>query len=99
MISNENRTLYFSGDTNIMADMQWFEEFHKPEIGILIAGDHFTMDMELTAFAAPEFFNFKTIISRHYKTFPFLGKSVDLVIKKLPQVSIIEPKVLEAIIL
>ena len=99
MISHENRTIYFSGDTDIMADMQWFEEVHKPEIGILSAGGHFTMDMERTAFAASKFFNFKTIIPCHYKTFPLLEQSADLLIRKLPEVSIIEPTVLVPIIL
>ena len=82
-----------------MTDMQWFEEFHKPEIGILIAGGHFTMDMERTAFAASRFFNFKTIIPCNYKTLPFLEQCAELLTKKLPQVSIIKPKVLEAILL
>ena len=99
MISYNNRTIYFSGDTDIMADMQWFEEVHRPEIGILSAGGHFTMDMERVAFAASRFFNFKTIIPCHYKTFPFLEQSADLLVKKLPEVSIMEPEVLVPIIL
>jgi hypothetical protein len=49
MIRGEDRTIYFSGDTDVMADMGIFEELHHPEIGILCAGGHFTMDMERAA--------------------------------------------------
>ena len=52
MIAGEGRTIYFSGDTDVMADMGVFEDLHHPEIGILCAGGHFTMDMERAAFAA-----------------------------------------------
>jgi L-ascorbate metabolism protein UlaG (beta-lactamase superfamily) len=77
MIEGEGRTIYFSGDTDVMADMALFEELHRPEIGILCAGGHFTMDMKRAAFAAKKFFNFKTVIPCHYKTFPLLEQSAE----------------------
>ena len=72
MITHAGRTIYLSGDTDIMADMEWMGELHKPEIGILCAGGHFTMDMARAAYAAKKYFNFKTVIPCHYKTFPLL---------------------------
>ena len=45
MIAGEGHVIYASGDTDIMADMDWFGDYYKPDIGILCAGGHFTMDM------------------------------------------------------
>ena len=94
MIEHGGRTIYFSGDTDVMADMGLFEELHHPEIGILCAGGHFTMDMKRAAFAARKFFNFKTVIPCHYKTFPLLEQSADALKQGLPGVDVIEPEVL-----
>ena len=97
MINGENRSIYFSGDTDIMADMAWFNELHSPEIGLLSAGGHFTMDMKRAAFAAKKFFKFKTVIPCHFKTFPILEQSATDLIKQLPNVRVIEPEVLRTI--
>ena len=35
MIAAEGHVIYHSGDTDIMADMGWFGEYYKPDIGIL----------------------------------------------------------------
>ena len=99
MISYNERTIYFSGDTDIMADMEWFGEFHNPEIGILSSGGHFTMDMSRAAFAARKYFNFKTLIPCHYKTFPILEQNAEVLVKSLPEVNVIEPQVLKTIFL
>lgn len=99
MITYNNRTIYFSGDTDIMADMDWFGELHNPEIGILSAGGHYTMDMSRAAFAANKYFNFKTVIPCHYKTFPVLEQDAEVLIKSLPNSRVIEPIVLETITL
>ena len=97
MIAGEGRTIYFSGDTDVMADMGVFEELHHPEIGILCAGGHFTMDMERAAFAARRFFNFKTVIPCHYKTFPLLEQSADVLKAGLPGVDVLTPEVMEPV--
>ena len=94
MIKGEDQTIYVSGDTDVMADMAIFEALHKPDIGILCAGGHFTMDMKRAAYAANTFFNFKTIIPCHYKTFPLLEHSADHLIKAVPQANVIEPEVM-----
>lgn len=97
MIEHEGRTIYVSGDTDVMADMKIFNDLHAPEIGILSAGGHFTMDMRRAAYAAKTFFDFKTIIPCHYRTFPLLEQSAQALTEALPGVNVIEPTVLEAI--
>lgn len=94
MIEHAGRTIYFSGDTDVMADMGVFEALHQPEIGILCAGGHFTMDMKRAAFAAKTFFNFKTVIPCHYKTFPLLAQSAEVMKAALPGVNVLELEVM-----
>lgn len=97
VIRGEGKTIYFSGDTTVMADMGWIGEFYKPDIGILSAGGYYTMDMALAGFAAKKYFNFKTVIPCHYRTFPALEQSADKLAAALPGVDVIEPQVLQAI--
>jgi L-ascorbate metabolism protein UlaG (beta-lactamase superfamily) len=77
MIAHGGKTLYAAGDTDVMADMGVFAELHAPDYGILPIGGHFTMDARRAAFAAKKFFDFKTVIPCHYKTFPLLAQSAD----------------------
>ncbi|MCX8509073.1 MAG: hydrolase, partial [Rhodobacteraceae bacterium] len=93
-IAGEGHTLYVSGDTDIMADMEWMGQLHAPDIGILCAGGHFTMGMKRAAGAARRYFNFKTLIPCHYRTFPILEQSAAAMAEALPGVRVIEPEVL-----
>ncbi|MEM6886870.1 MAG: metal-dependent hydrolase [Pseudomonadota bacterium] len=97
IIEGEGHCLYASGDTGLMADMEWIGAYHKPDIGILSAGGHFTMDMQAAAFAAERWFDFKTVIPVHYRTFELLEQSADALKAGLPGVEVIEPQVLEPI--
>lgn len=97
MIEHGGRTIYLSGDTDVMADMGVFQALHAPEIGILCAGGHFTMDMRRAAYAAKTFFDFKTVIPCHYRTFDALEQNADALVAGLPGVDVIEPQVMEAI--
>ncbi|AVO39888.1 metal-dependent hydrolase [Pukyongiella litopenaei] len=97
MLRAEGRTVYASGDTDIMADMAWMGEYYAPDVGILSAGGHFTMDMKAAAWAAKKYFNFSTVIPGHYRTFPILEQSAQVLADGLPGVDVIEPQVLEAI--
>jgi L-ascorbate metabolism protein UlaG (beta-lactamase superfamily) len=97
MIAGEGHTIYFTGDTDIMADMAWMGELHAPDIGILCAGGHYTMDMERAAWAAKKYFNFKTVIPCHYKTFPILAQSAEPMVKALPGVNVLTPEVMETV--
>ncbi len=97
MISGESKTIYVSGDTDVMADMEIFNDLHSPDIGLLSCGGYFTMDMRRAAYAANKYFNFKTVIPCHYKTFPMLEQSADTLIEALPKVDVIEPEVMTPI--
>ncbi|WP_264210283.1 metal-dependent hydrolase [Leisingera thetidis] len=97
MLMAEGKTVYISGDTAIMADMEWMGDYYKPDAGILSAGGHFTMDMKQAAYAAKRYFNFKTVIPCHYKSFPVLEQDAKDLIAGLPGVEVIEPEVMKAI--
>ncbi len=99
IIKGEGHTIYFSGDTGIMADMDWIGDFYKPDIGILSAGGHYTMGMAEAAYAAKRYFNFKTVIPCHYRTFGLLEDSAQALTDGLPGVDVIEPQVMAAIII
>jgi L-ascorbate metabolism protein UlaG (beta-lactamase superfamily) len=99
MIEAEGHVIYFSGDTDVMADMKVFNDLHRPDIGILCSGGHFTMDMRRAAYAAKTFFEFKTVIPCHYRTFPLLEQSAAALKDALPGVDVIEPEVLDPITL
>lgn len=99
IIRGEGKTIYFSSDTTIMADMAWIGEYYKPDIGMLSAGGYYTMDMEMAAWAAAKYFDFKTVIPMHYRTFPALAQSAETLAAGLPGVKVIEPEVLEPIAL
>lgn len=97
MIRAEGKTLYCSGDTDIMADMEWMGDYYKPDIGIMSSGGYFTMDMDKVAYAAKRYFNFKTLIPAHYRTFPLLEQSAEKLVAALPGVAVIEPEVMQPI--
>jgi L-ascorbate metabolism protein UlaG (beta-lactamase superfamily) len=94
MLRGEGHTVYLSGDTDIMADMAWMGEYYNPDIGILSAGGHFTMDMKAAAWAAGKYFDFKTVIPCHYKTYPILEQNAEDLVAGLPGVPVIEPQLL-----
>ena len=96
MIAGEGRTVYVSGDTDVTADMGVWNDLHHPDVGLLCAGGHFTMDMARAAYAARTFFDFRTVIPCHYRTFPLLEQSAATLIKNLPGVQVIEPEVMVA---
>ena len=97
VLRSEGKCVYVSGDTDIMADMAWMGEYYAPDIGILSAGGHFTMDMNATAWAAKKYFDFKTLIPVHYKTFPILEQSAEPLRVALPEVNVLSPEVMETI--
>ena len=97
VLSHGGRSAYIAGDTDVMMDMELIEDIHHPEIGILPVGGHFTMDVARAIYAANRFFNFKTIIPCHYKTFPLLEQSAEKMIAALPDAQIIEPEIMSPI--
>jgi len=99
MIAGEGHVIYATGDTDIMADMEWMGEVHQPDIGLMCAGGHFTMDMARASYAAQRYFNFRTVIPCHYRTFPRLEQSAALMKEVLTGVNVIEPEVLQPIVI
>ncbi len=99
ILKDAAHTLYFSGDTAIMADMEWIGDLYKPDIGILSAGGLFTMDMTGAAYAARRYFEFKTVIPCHYRTFPPLEQDAEALKAGLPGVHVVEPEILKPILL
>jgi L-ascorbate metabolism protein UlaG (beta-lactamase superfamily) len=97
MIAGEGHVIYATGDTDIMADMEWMGDVHRPDIGLLCSGGHFTMDMARASYAAQRYFNFSTVIPCHYRTFPLLEQSAALMKEVLTGVEVIEPEVLQPI--
>ena len=94
IIRGEGHAIYHSGDTDIMADMDWIGDYHKPDIGILSAGGFYTMDMAGAAYAARRYFDFRTVIPCHYRTFEALAQDAQPLIEGLPGVDVIEPQVM-----
>lgn len=99
MIKGEGRMIYVSGDTDIMADMDWMGDFYNPDIGILCCGGHYTMGMEGAAYAAKRYFDFTTVIPCHYGTFPMLAQSAQPLVDALPDIDVRIPAVMETIVL
>ena len=97
MIAGDGHVIYASGDTDIMADMEWMGEYHQPDIGILSCGGHFTMDMARAAWAAKRYFNFKTVIPSHFRTMPILEQDVAPLRAALPGVDVIDPVIMQGI--
>jgi L-ascorbate metabolism protein UlaG (beta-lactamase superfamily) len=98
MIAGEGEVIYVSGDTDLMADMEWMADYHKPTIGILSAGGHYTMDMARAAYACRRWFRFHTVIPCHYRTFGALAQDAhELVAGVMPGTRVLEPQVMEAV--
>lgn len=97
IIEGEGRGVYVSGDTDVMADMKVWADIHAPDVGILCAGGHYTMDMKRAAYAASKLFSFQTVIPYHYKTFPLLEQSAEPMKAALPGVTVLDPAVMETV--
>jgi L-ascorbate metabolism protein UlaG (beta-lactamase superfamily) len=89
----EGKTIYHMGDTAIFSDMALINELHKPEIGFVPIGDHFTMGAKAAALACRRYFQFETIVPCHYGTFPVLDQSPDKFIAEMGGANVVVPKV------
>ena len=97
MIAGEGHVIYVSGDTAVMADMDWMAEIYRPDIGILCCGGHYTMDITGAAWAARRYFDFRTVIPCHYRTFGLLAQDAAPLRAALPDVDVRLPEVMEAV--
>jgi L-ascorbate metabolism protein UlaG (beta-lactamase superfamily) len=77
--------------------MALVQALHRPDIGILPIGGHYTMDATRAAFACKRFFDFRAVIPCHYKTFPLLAQSAQPFIEKVAPTRVIAPEVMESV--
>ncbi len=78
-----DRTIYFSGDTNIFSDMKLISDLYDPDLALLPIGDHFTMGPREAA-RAMQFLDVDQVIPVHYGTFDVLTGTPEKLRKHLP---------------
>ena len=71
VISNQEGSFYYSGDTALTLDMQLIPRWADLSFAVLPIGDNFTMDAEDAAIAAT-FCGAKKVVGVHYDTFGFI---------------------------
>ena len=67
----DDRTIYFAGDTDVFGDMRLIGEIYRPEIAFLPIGDRFTMGPQGAARACA-LLGVKQVVPMHWGTFPRL---------------------------
>jgi L-ascorbate metabolism protein UlaG (beta-lactamase superfamily) len=67
----DERTIYFSGDTNVFSDMQLIEKLYRPDLSFIPIGDLYTMGPREAALAC-RLLKSKKVIPMHFGTFPAL---------------------------
>jgi L-ascorbate metabolism protein UlaG (beta-lactamase superfamily) len=67
----DQRTIYFAGDTSLFGDMQLIGEMYRPDIAFLPIGDRFTMGPEAAARAC-RLLGVRQVVPMHWGTFPIL---------------------------
>jgi L-ascorbate metabolism protein UlaG (beta-lactamase superfamily) len=67
----DQRTIYYAGDTDVFSDMGLIGEMYRPEIAFLPIGDRFTMGPAGAARACA-MLGVKQVIPMHWGTFPLL---------------------------
>jgi L-ascorbate metabolism protein UlaG (beta-lactamase superfamily) len=88
----DNRAVYFAGDTAIFGDMRLIRDLHAPEIAFLPIGDYYTMDPAAAARAC-ELLGVRQVVPMHYGTFPALTGTPEA-LKKL-----VEPMGVDVLVL
>ncbi len=76
IVSDGKNTIYYSGDTSIMSDMEIFGKINNISIAILPVGGTFTMDVKDVPYAM-KMLNAKKIIPMHYNTFPLINADIN----------------------
>lgn len=71
ILSSENESVYYSGDTSLMLDMQLIPHFAKLNVAIFPIGGNFTMDVK-DALKASDFVQCNNIIGVHFDTFGYI---------------------------
>jgi L-ascorbate metabolism protein UlaG (beta-lactamase superfamily) len=74
-LEDETRVVY-TGDTDVMGDMDLVRQLHKPDVAIMPIGGHYTMGPAGAARAA-KMLGVRAVIPVHYGTFPILTGTPD----------------------
>jgi L-ascorbate metabolism protein UlaG (beta-lactamase superfamily) len=72
----DERRIYFAGDTCVFSDMQLIGRLYSPDLAVLPIGGHFTMDPREAGLAC-ELLGVKRALPCHYGTFPLLAGTPD----------------------
>jgi L-ascorbate metabolism protein UlaG (beta-lactamase superfamily) len=72
----DDRRVYFAGDTDVFLDMALVADRYRPEVAFLPIGGHFTMGPAGAARAA-QMLGVKAVVPIHYGTFPVLAGTPD----------------------
>ncbi len=97
VLGMDGHTLYHMGDTTLFSDMALINELYHPDIGIVPIGGHFTMDARMAALAVNRYFDFKTVLPCHYRTFPLLAQSADAFVAGVEKGTVLVPEPMETI--
>jgi len=84
IITNDEGSFYYSGDTALTLDMQLIPKWAKLNFAILPIGDNFTMDA-VDATECAGMIECDTVIGVHYDTFPYIKIDHDLAKKTFEQ--------------
>jgi len=71
ILQSEGKTIYYAGDTALMADMELYGNLYTFDLVILPIGDCFTMGPEDAAIAA-DLLRCTNVLGVHYDTFPLI---------------------------
>jgi len=71
VISSEEKTFYYAGDTALTYDMKLIGEAFDIDFAFMPIGDNFTMGID-DAIKAADFVGTTKIIGMHYDTFPYI---------------------------
>jgi L-ascorbate metabolism protein UlaG (beta-lactamase superfamily) len=69
--TEDRKTVYFAGDTNVFGDMQLIGRIYEPDVAVLPIGDHYTMGPREAAVAV-ELLGVKRVVPCHWGTFGLL---------------------------
>jgi len=81
VISNDEGSFYYAGDTGLIMDMQLIPRFAKLSFAVLPIGGNYTMDAE-EAILAADFIQCDKIVGVHFDTFEVIRVDHDAVAKQ-----------------
>lgn len=84
VVSGDDKTFYYSGDTALTLDMQLIPERHNINFAFMPIGNNFTMDVN-DAITAAKFVKCNHVIGMHYDTFGYIVIDHDEAVNRFNQ--------------